>query len=66
MLRQMLLRVPRVGAAAGLLLMPLTASARIAADSGSYHFEIGWVKAPVIVNERNALALWGLTEEVIV
>jgi len=40
------------------LALPLTALAHTAVDSGSYHFEIGWVNEPVIVGERNALDLF--------
>jgi hypothetical protein len=41
-----------------LLMVPAVAWAHAAVDSGSYHFEVGWVNEPVIVGERNALDLF--------
>lgn len=49
------LRVIGLGA---LLMVPAVAWAHVAVDSGSYHFEVGWVNEPVIVGERNALDLF--------
>jgi hypothetical protein len=41
-----------------LWLIPLTASAHEKVNAGSYHLEVGWVKEPVIVGERNGLDLF--------
>ena len=41
-----------------LWLVPFTTSAHEQVTAGSYQFEIGWVKEPVIVGERNGLDLF--------
>ena len=52
------LRLLTLLVSAALLLVPLTAQAHVAVDSGSYHFEIGWLNEPVLIGERNALDLF--------
>jgi len=68
MLRKMLcLRVLGALALFAVLLVPLAASAHQPAhtkvDSGSYHYEIGWLDEPVLVGQRNGLELFVATKD---
>lgn len=55
--------VAAIGVLGGILFLPLSAWAHEEVDSGSYHFEIGWVNEPVILGQRNGLDLFVATTE---
>jgi hypothetical protein len=59
MVRYLYLRVAGALVLIGCLFLgPTVAWAHEQVDSGSYHFEIGWVNEPVLVGERNGLDLF--------